>query len=128
MLLVNIQDAECMSSMLLFVFIGATHLQTMVMTRSISQDLPGHPVVKNLLFNVGDVGSIPGWGTKISRDSGPGSPSFTAREALMPQQRPSTAKLTKQNRTKIYFLRIPQETGQVVASKEGLRTMCQQLE
>ena len=28
-------------------------------------DLPGGPVVKNLPCNAGDVGSIPGWGTKI---------------------------------------------------------------
>ena len=26
---------------------------------------PGGPVVKNLLFNTGDAGLIPGWGTKI---------------------------------------------------------------
>ena len=32
------------------------------------------------------------------------------------------------NRTKLYFLGIPQEPGQVVASKEGLRTRCQRLE
>ena len=28
-------------------------------------DFPGGPVVKNLPCNVGDVGSIPGWGTKV---------------------------------------------------------------
>ena len=28
-------------------------------------DLPGSPVVKNLPRNAGDLGSIPGWGTKI---------------------------------------------------------------
>ena len=27
-------------------------------------DFPGGPVVKNTLCNAGDVGSIPGWGTK----------------------------------------------------------------
>ena len=66
MLLVNIQDAERMSSMLLFMFIGATHLQTTVMTRSVSWDLSRGPVVKNLLSNVGDVGSIPGRGTELT--------------------------------------------------------------
>ena len=30
-----------------------------------SQDFPHHPVVKKLPCNVGDVGSIPGQGTKI---------------------------------------------------------------
>ena len=118
MLLVNIQDAECMSRMLLFMFMGPTHLQMVVMTRSISWDLSGGPVVKNLLSNVGDVGSVPGWETKISHDSGPGSPSSTAREARMPQQRPSRAKRGQQNRGKACFWRVPQETGQVLASKE----------
>ena len=28
-------------------------------------DFPGGPMVKNLPSNAGDVGSIPGWGTKI---------------------------------------------------------------
>ena len=30
-----------------------------------SQDFPHHSVVKKLPFNAGDVGSIPGQGTKI---------------------------------------------------------------
>ena len=29
------------------------------------RDFPGSPGVKNLPSNAGDVGSIPGWGTKI---------------------------------------------------------------
>ena len=29
------------------------------------RDFPGGPVVKNLLSNAGDMGSISGWGTKI---------------------------------------------------------------
>ena len=35
------------------------------------RDLPGGPVVKALPSQVGDVGSIPGWGTKISGASWP---------------------------------------------------------
>ena len=31
-----------------------------------SRDFPGGPVVENPLGNAGDVGSIPGWGTKIT--------------------------------------------------------------
>ena len=31
---------------------------------------PGGPVVKNLLFNTGDAGLIPGWGTKIPHAAG----------------------------------------------------------
>ena len=30
-----------------------------------SRDFPGGPVVENPLGNAGDMGSIPGWGTKI---------------------------------------------------------------
>ena len=30
-----------------------------------SQDFPGGPMVKNLPCNAEDVGSIPGWGTRI---------------------------------------------------------------
>ena len=41
-------------------------------------NIPGGPVVKNLLSNAGDAGSIPGWGTKIQRALGKLSP---AREA-----------------------------------------------
>ena len=29
------------------------------------QEFPGGPLVKNLLCNAGDMGLIPGWGTKI---------------------------------------------------------------
>ena len=31
-------------------------------------DIPGGPEVKNSLCNAGDMGSIPGWGTKIPCD------------------------------------------------------------
>ena len=33
----------------------------------IQRDFPGGPVVKNLPCNAEDLGSIPGWGTKIPR-------------------------------------------------------------
>ena len=33
-------------------------------------DFLGGPVVKNLPFSTGDVGSIPGWGTKILHVTG----------------------------------------------------------
>ena len=35
-----------------------------------SRDFPGGPVVKNLLSNAGDTGSIPGQGTKIPHAMG----------------------------------------------------------
>ena len=33
-------------------------------------DIPGGPVVKNLPSNAGDMGSVPGWGTKIPNATG----------------------------------------------------------
>ena len=33
-------------------------------------DVPGGPVVKNPPCNTGDMGSIPGWGTKIPQATG----------------------------------------------------------
>ena len=35
----------------------------------VCQDVPGGPVVKNLPFDAGDVGSIPGQGAKIPSDA-----------------------------------------------------------
>ena len=45
-------------------------------------DLANGPVVKNPPSNVGDVGSIPGWGTKISHAVGPLSPRATTTEPV----------------------------------------------
>ena len=49
------------------------------------RDFPGCPVVKNLPSNAGDMGLIPGWGTKIPHAAGQLSPHATTREAHMPQ-------------------------------------------
>ena len=43
-------------------------------------DFPGGPVVKNLPSNAGDVGSIPGQGTKIPHAAGQLSPRATTTE------------------------------------------------
>ena len=43
-------------------------------------DFPGGPVVKNPPSNAGDVGSIPGQGTKISHATGQLSPHATTTE------------------------------------------------
>ena len=48
------------------------------------QDFPGIPVVKNLLANTGDTGSIPGLGTKISHAVRQLVLRTTAAEAHMP--------------------------------------------
>ena len=46
----------------------------------IYRHLPGGPVVKNPLSYEGDVGSIPGWGTKIPHAVGQLSPHTTTTE------------------------------------------------
>ena len=46
-------------------YLGKTHEE---------RDFPGGPVVKNPPSNAGDVGSIPGWGTKIPHAAGQLSP------------------------------------------------------
>ena len=35
--------------------------------KTLLRDFPHGPVIKNLPFNAGDAGSIPGWGIKIPR-------------------------------------------------------------
>ena len=46
-------------------------------------DFPGGPIVKNLPCNAGDVGSVPGQGTKIPLAPGQLSPQATTREKAM---------------------------------------------
>ena len=56
------------------------------------RNFPGGPVVKNLLSNAGDIGSIPGWGTKIPRASGQLSLSAgTTVPILCNKRKPSAA-------------------------------------
>ena len=60
-----------------------------------TSDFPGVPVVKNLPYNAGDVGSIPGWGTKIPHAVEQLSLRATATEGHMthlhvPTERPHT--------------------------------------
>ena len=43
-------------------------------------DFPGGPVVKNLPPNSGDMGLVPGWGTKIPHAAGQLNPRITIRE------------------------------------------------
>ena len=45
------------------------------------RDFPGGPVAKNLPSIAGDVGWMPGWGTKILRATGQLSPCAPARES-----------------------------------------------
>ena len=48
---------------------------------------PGGPVVKNPPWNVGDMGSIPGQGTKILHAMGQQSPWAATRESLSHNER-----------------------------------------
>ena len=50
-------------------------------------DFPGGPEVKNPPSSAGDMGSIPGRGTKIPHATGQLSPRATTREMPAPQQR-----------------------------------------
>ena len=50
-------------------------------SKSLSRDVPGGPVVRNLLDNAGDVDSIPGRGTKIPHEAQQVSQGITARES-----------------------------------------------
>ena len=47
----------------------------------IRRDFPGAPVAENLPCNAGDMGSIPGGGTKIPHATGQLSPCATTTEA-----------------------------------------------
>ena len=49
------------------------------------RDFPGGPLIKNPPSNAGDVGSIPGQGTKIPHAVGQQSPHTATTEAHMPQ-------------------------------------------
>ena len=55
---------------------------------------PGGPLVKNLPSNAGDVGWIPGWGTKIPLATGqlPALESLLATRAPVQKPRPILAK------------------------------------
>ena len=60
------------------------------------RDFPGGPVVKNLHPNAGDVGSIPGWGTKISRaTAGQLSPRTTTTELSRLKERARVLQATE---------------------------------
>ena len=62
-----------------------------VQSKKHNRDFPSGPVVKNSLPNAGDMGLIPGGGTKIPHVTGQLSLPTTTREAHALQQRPSIA-------------------------------------
>ena len=56
---------------------------------------PDGPVVKNLPYNAGDVGSIPGWGTKIPHAAGQLSPRATTTELVHHNERVRVPRTTE---------------------------------
>ena len=65
-------------------------IRTYISIITLNGDFPGGPVVKNPPSNAGDVGSIPGWGTKMPHAAGQLSPRAATTEpahsrAHMPQ-------------------------------------------
>ena len=60
-------------------------------------DFPGGPVVKNLSSNAGDVGLIPGWGTKIPHAVGQLSPRATTIELAPLNERARVPQNTEPN-------------------------------
>ena len=55
-------------------------------------DFPGGPVVKYVPCHAGDIGSIPGWGTKIPHSAGQLSLCAIMERSCVPQLETNTAK------------------------------------
>ena len=79
--------------------VGKTRYKTAGIFQKEDVGTCGGPVVKNLLFNAGHVGSIPNQGTKIPRVTGQLSPCVAIREAPCRNKAcvPSTAKTKFKN-------------------------------
>ena len=67
------------------------------------RDILGGPVVKSLSSNVGNMGSIPGWGTKIPHTTGQLSFHVTTREDCTLQQRVHMLQQRASTVKKIFF-------------------------
>ena len=59
------------------------------------RDFPGGPVVKNPPSNAGDVGLIPGWGTKIPHAAGQLSPHAATTELARLNERARVPQTTE---------------------------------
>ena len=68
------------------------------MLKQLSGDFPGGPVVKNPPANAGDVGWIPGWGTKIPQASEERSLSAIIREPLSCNKDPVQPEMNQRNK------------------------------
>ena len=76
-----------------------------IFSKSKIWDFPGGPVVKNLPSSGGDVGLIPGWGTKIPHATGQLNPCDTTTEPACP--RPHVPHLV---RSPLATMKIPHAT------------------
>ena len=72
----------------LFLSPQAYGVLTLTCFKKLSRDIPGGPVVKNPPYNAGDMGSIPGQGTKIPHATGQLSPCATTTELARLNQSP----------------------------------------
>ena len=72
----------------------------------VCQDVPGGPVVKNLPFDAGDVGSIPGQGAKIVHASGKLSPLHKRSPRTSLKTQPKLKKKKKKKRNKVCSYRF----------------------
>ena len=71
-----------------------------------TEDFPGGPVAKNLTYNIGDMGSIPGQGTKIPHAIGQPSLHATTRESPCTKAKtPRATTNTQRNQINKYFFR-----------------------
>ena len=61
-------------------------------SKSLSRNVPGDPVLRNLHDNAGDAGLIPGQGTKIPHEAQQGSQGIAAGETMCLDQRYHTTK------------------------------------
>ena len=68
-------------------YIYSSAMQYNSYLKSLRMDLPGGPVVKNLPVNAGDMGSVPGLGTKI--------PNAGGNQAYVPHKRSSHTTTSK---------------------------------
>ena len=69
--------------------LGRSLLIAMPLKDRTMKGLPGGSVVKNPLRNAGDVGSTPGWGTKIPHATGQLSPRTATTEPITTTKEPA---------------------------------------
>ena len=82
------------------------------------REFPGSPVVKNLPSNAGDVGLIPGEGTKVPHAMGQLSPCTTPTELVCPSERAHVPQTTESMHSGVC---VPQLERSLHATRKSLR-------